>query len=72
MSYRQCRLERDSYVDVAWIPERYAKLGQVLGFKREGQWTEGWHVTAVYGRLSDDAAPSGRDEYRYHREVTDR
>ena len=70
--YRQCRLQRGSQFDQAWIPEKFAQVGRVIRVKRDGEWSDGWAVVMIFGQLSDGAAESGRDEYRYHREVTDR
>lgn len=47
--YKLCDLSRETrdgkYVDVAWIPEKFAAVGRVIGIKNaDGEWVEGWRV----------------------------
>ena len=60
--YRQCRMTKPTddglgnYDHVAWIPEKTAKKGKVIGFKDDdGEWNEGWTVKLVGAeRMSGD------------------
>ncbi|MDF1667832.1 MAG: hypothetical protein P1V97_39205 [Planctomycetota bacterium] len=50
--YRQCRLEkqtqRGSKHLVTWLPQKVAKLRNVLRLKDDaGQWMDGWQVMVV-------------------------
>lgn len=72
MTYRQCSLVNGrGRRRVAWIPDRFATVGRLLRLKDGGEWSNGWRVERVFSALPDAIAESGRDEYRYHREVTD-
>ena len=50
---RQCTLAKDqdgaSRITVCWIPEKYAKVGKLIGIKGviSGLWEEGWRVCVV-------------------------
>lgn len=51
--YRQCELARPSELGrelmTSWIPEKIAKVGNVVRLKDEdGEWTEGWEVLVAY------------------------
>ena len=49
--YVQCALEKGDRLDVVWIPEKFARKGELLGLKKDGLWDEGWRVVRVYGKL---------------------
>jgi len=53
--YRQCTfgktLSEGRSTQTAWIPEKFAKLGDVLKFKNDdGTWDDGWVVELVGSR----------------------
>jgi hypothetical protein len=51
--YCQCRMEKPTGKDsrkwdIAWIPEKFAKVGKYIKIKQEdGTWDNGWLVTGV-------------------------
>lgn len=50
---RQCEMKRSVgfeaiVVKVAWIPEKFAKVGKYLKIRQKGEWVDGWLITAVY------------------------
>jgi len=54
--YRQCELVRpveNGYeVMVSWIPEEIASISAIVRLKDgKGEWTKGWSVRAIYGRM---------------------
>ncbi len=51
--YRQCKLEKNKTVQVAWVPEEFARIGQVLQIKENNQWENGWAVAEVWTRKSE-------------------
>lgn len=64
--YKQCILERPSkngkYVDQAWIPASFAKIGRNLSVKNsEDEWIDGWVVTFVGGSRNFDELNLQRD-----------
>ncbi len=48
--YRQCQLSKGTTKEVAWIRERFAKVGKYLRIKD----SDGWHVDAAYGRRTEE------------------
>ncbi|MBC8103317.1 MAG: hypothetical protein H7Z41_12075 [Cytophagales bacterium] len=71
--YRQCGLQRANTRQRAWIPERFAVEGKVLGLKREdGVWEEGWLVaTAGDIRLSGEVVSDRSQDYKRTRAASD-
>lgn len=59
--YRQCRLERKqaNVTDclVTHIPEKYAKLGELVKLQCGGDWSEGWLVVYVGGIVPEPESP---------------
>jgi hypothetical protein len=51
MMYVQCALQKGEALEVVWIPEKFARKGELLGMKKGGLWDEGWRVVRVYGKL---------------------
>lgn len=69
---RQCTLNRGRAQTVSWIPEKFATVGKVLALKdRAGEWTDGWEVAAVGGRLEASVVNERSQEYKKHRNSTD-
>jgi hypothetical protein len=47
--YKQCMLKKDDTTQVAWIPEKYAKVNWVLELKGD----DGWYVKSVGDTVKD-------------------
>jgi hypothetical protein len=53
-------LTRDKTVDasiyqVVWIPEKFAKVGQILKIKDENdEWVDGWKVEEAYQTMDEE------------------
>lgn len=46
--YRHCQLVKGNTYEISWIPEKFAKVGDVLKLKQEdGTWDDGWVVESV-------------------------
>lgn len=60
-TYRQCTLKRGRFLQIAWIPSRFACLGAVLRLRDE----DGWEVVSA-GRESveESYVLAHRDDYR--------
>ena len=84
MYFKQCQLQKDKSVQVAWIPEHLAKLGKHLKINvgvevfvfdgeptREVQWDEGWVVTEVGARRSETEVREHERDHKKHRNNTD-
>lgn len=68
IGYCQCSLRnRDAY-QVAWIPQRYAQLHNVLKILTNGIWQDGWIVESV-GAYADTPPDIGK-AIRGHRDHT--
>lgn len=61
MMYVQCALQKGEVLDVVWIPEKFARKGELLGLKKNGLWDEGWQVVRVYGKLPVETVLTHRD-----------
>jgi len=51
-SYTQCELQRDNARQVAWIPSRFALVGESLRIRSDGDWIAGWRVLSVHATCS--------------------
>ena len=55
--FRKCSFARttvDGRVTLsAWVPEKFAKLGEVVKFKDDDSWDEGWVVEFVGSRKTE-------------------
>jgi hypothetical protein len=66
--YRQCVLKKESTVDIAWIPEQFARIDKILRIGTE----DGWVVVGVgFMRQPEDMMLEHEREYLKHRSVTD-
>jgi hypothetical protein len=75
--YFQCELKKKiddtSYLtDVAWIQERFAKVGKQVKIKQEnGTWDYGWQVTYVGAKQKADLVEARERDYLNQRKVSD-
>ena len=62
INYIQCALTRKNYNHMAWIPERFAKVGKFIKIKKQDDtWEDGWEVmscsdTKRTAKEADDAS----------------
>jgi hypothetical protein len=66
--YRQCTLKKGPTVQVAWIPEQFAKKGKYLRIGDDNGWLV---VEAGTRRISGQYLMEHEREYLNHRNVTD-
>ncbi len=59
--YFQCRLRQGRVFYTAWLPEDFAFVGRLVGFKTDVGWDEGWVVEEVY-----------RGSMRSHQQIVER
>jgi len=72
MMYVQCEMKRGYAVDVTWIEEKFAKVGNVVKRKNDqDNWEDGWVVTATYHKISEQHVKKLRDLHKNHRKGTD-
>ena len=84
--YRQCCYETDPDESgkqkrgVSWIPEKFAKVGQVIYFGEKkrvndtvtsGKPREMWTVTEVWGRARESFVVEHRLDYKHQRQMSD-
>jgi len=67
-TYTQCQLVRESKIDVAWIPSKFAEVGKYLEIS--GQ--DGWLVTAVGSIKPAQAVRDFEREHLKTRKRTDK
>jgi hypothetical protein len=68
---RQCKLQNNRVVTVAWIPEKFAKKGNTIKLKIKDKWYDGWEVLNVYNRMSSKVINENSQNYKKHRKATD-
>jgi len=67
----QCILNKGSRTQVAWIPERKARLGSIVELI-DGAWREsGWHVSGVGIRLPETIVRERSRDYVNTRKASD-
>ncbi|MHC5537033.1 hypothetical protein ACYOEI_02040 [Singulisphaera rosea] len=77
LHYRQCHMEqplgRATYHHTAWLPEKYAQLGEnVKLLESNGSWSENWKVTFVSRtRLSEDVVRKAERAHLKQRQASD-
>ena len=74
--YRQCVLTRKipsggKMKEITWVPAKYAKKGNYLELKRDGEWVDGWFVESAGEAVSSQKVEAMQYEYKKHRKVTD-
>jgi len=78
MYYKQCTIKKflneehtKVAIQVAYIPEQFAKPLKTLTIKMNGEWEYGWVVTSVpQGRVHEDLLPDSHAEIKGHRKQT--
>jgi hypothetical protein len=82
VKYIQCDLRKtisfkyDSHVahKTAWLPEKYAKVGTCVKFKRsDGSWDMGWRVNETYTAVALDERiiEERSQDYKKQRKASD-
>lgn len=71
----QCRLSKkngnaSTTSQVTWIPEKFAKIGDMLKLKNNDVWVDGWKVESVGGRLEEAMLPDPHNDIKAHRKST--
>jgi hypothetical protein len=46
--YKQCMLEKNGCIHVAWIPEKHAVAGAYVRIKEDANWIDGYLVKEAY------------------------
>lgn len=70
--YRQCKLNKNGMIRVAWVPEKFAKRGRYVCIKTDGEWSDGWHVEEVYSmRMSHNDLIERSQDYKHQRKASD-
>lgn len=76
---KQCRIEKSGIrngiqfkiVDVAWIPEQFAKIGQVIKLKCLDGWEDGYVVTAVHFDAECEEVRERSQDHKRQRKASD-
>jgi hypothetical protein len=72
---RQCKFETVEppiKIDVAWIDEKFAKVGKKVYFKDEGaDPTEIWIITEVWSRKRESYVAKHERDYLHQRKASD-
>jgi hypothetical protein len=68
VDYKQCRLQKETVTQVAWIPEKFAKVDMVLEIKGD----DGWIVRSAGTTVKDSRAVKLMEKaHRNHRKGCD-
>jgi hypothetical protein len=46
--YKQCSLEKNGCIHVAWIPEKFAVVNAIVKIKEDNEWNDGFKVIEAY------------------------
>ena len=65
--YRQCKLQKHDQFKTAFIPEQFAKKGKVIKIKYD----DGWRITEIGIRLSEEVVVERSQDYKFQREASD-
>ena len=76
--YHQCKMRKStgtnsSIWDVAWIPEKFAKIGKHIRIKQEnGTWDYDWEVMKVGDTKKEESRLiAGERDYKNQRKMSD-
>lgn len=69
--YVQCHLSRGTMIQVAWIPEVCATVGQAVRLKDHGDWEDGWRVTSAGARALEAYVHQHSHDHGRMRQATD-
>jgi len=75
LHFRQCHLERPitggKLHQTTWLPEQFARLGQMLRLREKDVWMDGWQVTQVSDvRFAESLLPDAHEAIKSHRAAT--
>ena len=75
LHYRQCHLEKGmaggKLCQTSWLPEPFARVGQVVRLRDEANWVDGWLVTTVSEvRFAESMLPDAHEAIKSHRNAT--
>lgn len=66
--YVQCRLSSGSFIDVRWIPAKFAEVGKMFTVKADNSI---WRVDQTFGKVDEKQVIKMRDVHKSHRKGTD-
>lgn len=69
--YRQCWLARGCSRQMAWIPEKFAVAGRYLKLTEGGISEDGWQVTGVGSRMTQEDVRERGQDYKHTRRASD-
>lgn len=65
-NYIQCALMRENEHHMAWLPEKFAVVGKVIGIKNDDDtWQEGWEVVGVSGEIKKTSEEANGDSQKH-------
>ena len=70
-TYSQCKISKDSKLQVAWIPSEFAVKGKTVKIKIDGTWDDGYRVEEVYKTESRESVERDERAYKKQRQRTD-
>jgi hypothetical protein len=74
MTYHvQCKLRNGpGFYQTTWLPERYAKKGNIVELKNEeGKWEDGWIVIEVGSKMDSAQVIERERDYKRTRKASD-
>ena len=68
-TYTQCKLSKDGYIGIAWIPSEFAQLDKIVKVKIDDKWFDGYKILGVYNTLPKEKVESNSRDYRQFEDV---
>lgn len=74
--YCQCELRKrcdtGELIDIAWIPEKFAKVNKLVNIKLDDGKLDGpWKIIKVYSKVESEKIEGSERDYLKQREVSD-
>lgn len=66
----QCRMERNGFIDNAWIEAKLA-LKDIVDIKINGVWQRGWRILSRGTTLDSKVVAERERDFKTHRKSTD-
>lgn len=67
MFHIQCLLRKNSRLQTAWIPEKYARVGKFLTLKE----SPGWEVIKKYSKMKSTEVKERSQDFKHQRKASD-
>lgn len=70
-NHTQCLLKRGNERYTAWIPSKFAIVGDYIKYLENRIWSDGWRVEEVYNQLPSNVVFERSQDYKKTRKASD-